>query len=91
MIIGSGHKYLDIETWPNRLAAYGHRVCRIDMSDGQRRAFATGFLVGLDTVLTSHHSIAPLIDHSTTFDPGSVMLHFGYRYLTLFCQVGRAA
>lgn len=58
MIIGSQKDSPDVRVWTSKLAILQRQVCLIDLGGTW---LSTGFLVGPDVVLTTFHSMQPLL------------------------------
>ncbi|SDZ20413.1 AAA ATPase domain-containing protein [Geodermatophilus africanus] len=65
---------IDPTTWTRRLAAIEGQVCRVEVGD---RVSGTGFLVGVDLVLTADHMLAPV--HEGGMPLEDVVLRFDYK------------
>ena len=49
--------FSDWTLWVNQMTATGHRICRIEYTDGVIMGGGTGFLVADDLVLTNYHVV----------------------------------
>ncbi len=75
-LIRDDNPTLDIVAWRTRLTELESRVCRIDI-DG--RGKGTGFLIGLETVLTNYHVVEDIIAGKKV--SASVSCLFDYKVL----------
>lgn len=79
MILSDVVKYRDFDKWHHKLGVRRRHVCRVEISGGsQRRMMSTGFLVGPDIVLTTHHSIISPTKNKATLHPGDIRFRFDY-------------
>jgi hypothetical protein len=70
---------LDVSPWCARLAALAPKICLIDIPSGISSTLGTGFLVGVDTVMTSFHVMRDVLTQKV--DPTRVSLRFDYKLL----------
>jgi Trypsin-like peptidase domain/Effector-associated domain 1 len=65
------------EEWRGRMGVLETQVCRIEVGRDGSVGMGTGFLVGVDTVMTADHVIQPAIDSDLA--PAEVTFRFDYK------------
>lgn len=70
---------LDVGPWCARLAELVPKICRIDFPSGISSKLGTGFLVGINTVMTCFHVMRDVLQNRV--DPTKVSLLFDYKVL----------
>jgi Trypsin-like peptidase domain/Effector-associated domain 1 len=65
------------EEWRERMGVLETQVCRIELGEDGQLGMGTGFLVGLDMVMTADHVIRPAIDQDLA--PAEVTFRFDYK------------
>ncbi|HEY1353135.1 MAG TPA: trypsin-like peptidase domain-containing protein [Ktedonobacteraceae bacterium] len=70
---------LDVSPWCAHLAALAPKICLIAIPSGISSTVGTGFLVGVDTVMTSFHVMHDVL--AKKVDPTRVSLRFDYKLL----------
>lgn len=67
----------DPAKWRRQLGEVESQICRIEINDGQRQRYGTGFLVGSETVMTNHHVVRKVIEKKIS--PEKVILRFDFK------------
>jgi V8-like Glu-specific endopeptidase len=78
-IIKKTNKFLDVNTWRERLGEIEAQVCRIEIIINNGREFGTGFLVAPNAVITNYHVMEAVIKGQAA--PKDVILRFDYKQL----------
>jgi hypothetical protein len=73
-----GADSLDVTQWRSRMGRLMTQVCRVEIG-GARSAYATGFLIGPDVLLTVYHAVESVIQGGAR--PQDVALRFDYQEL----------
>ena len=73
-VAAAAQPVFDVTTWRERLGAIEGQVCRVEVGD---RIAGTGFLVGVDLVLTADHVLAPV--HEGGMPLRDVVLRFDHK------------
>jgi Trypsin-like peptidase domain/Effector-associated domain 1 len=76
-LVAKGEALIAPEEWRRRMGVLETQICRVELGEDGHLGLGTGFLVGVDTVMTAHHVIRPAIDGN--LDPAEVRFRFDYK------------
>ncbi|MFY9619560.1 MAG: trypsin-like peptidase domain-containing protein [Pyrinomonadaceae bacterium] len=77
--IKSSNSLLDIAQWSTRIFEVEHQVCRIEIKANGDTFYGTGFLVGVNSVLTNYHVLEFVIGEQVK--PDRVLFRFDYKVM----------
>ena len=78
-IIRKTNKFLDVNTWRERLGQVEAQVCRVEVKAGSGDTeYGTGFLLGSSVVMTNYHVMQRVIENQQA-RPEDVILRFDYK------------